>query len=280
VTERPPSTDGLLDDVVAAGAAVERVMAAMVSAATGLDDELVDVAADLSRASLGIPIPSVNLVFGAHLGGLDEGAIDRRIEEATAWFDERGLPFVWWVLPSSEPRDLGDRLGARGFTVLPGAMPAMAVGLDAPPRPAVPAGIQIERVQDAATYRTYCDSLAAGFDAPAEFADAWFRLVELGFGDELPLRMFLARTVPDGRPVGTGMAVLADDIVGLYSIGTVAEARGRGIGRAMTLTGMEAGHDAGCRAALLEATDAGYPLYISLGFRTITMIELFVHQPG
>jgi ribosomal protein S18 acetylase RimI-like enzyme len=280
VTEPLLSTDDPLGDVFGAGAAVERVMAAMVSAAIGLDDELVDVAADLSRASLGIPIPSVNLVFGAHLGGLDHGGVERRIDEAIAWFDDRRLPFVWWVLPSTEPQDLRDRLAARGFAVLPGAMPAMAVELDTAPRPEVPAGVTIEPVRDAATFRTYCDTLAAGFDAPAEFADAWFRLVELGFGDELPLRMFLARTVPDGRPVGTGMAVLADDIVGLYSIGTLADARGRGIGRAMTLTGMRAGHDAGCRTALLEATDPGYPLYISLGFRTITMIELFVHQPG
>jgi ribosomal protein S18 acetylase RimI-like enzyme len=274
------TADGALADVVAAGAAVERVMAAMVSAAVELDGELVEIAADVSRASLGIPIPSVNLVFGAHLGGLDPAAIDRRIDDAIAWFDERGLPFVWWVLPSTEPRDLGDRLAARGFAVLPGAMPAMAVDLDAPPRPSVPAGVEIKRVHDAASYRTYCDTLAAGFDAPAEFADAWFRLVGLGFGDELALRMYLARTVPDGRPVGTGMAVLAGDTVGLYSIGTLADARGRGIGRALTLTGMQAGYEAGCRTALLEATDAGYPLYISLGFRTITMIELYVHQPG
>ena len=280
MTEPPLTTDGALADVVAAGAAVERVMAARVSVASDVDGELVAIATDLSRASLGIPIPSVNLVFGAHLGGLDDGTVERRIDDAIAWFDERGLPFVWWVLPSSEPRDLRDRLAARGFAVLPGAMPAMAVDLDGPPRPVVPAGVEIERVRDAAMYRTYCDTLAAGFDAPAEFADAWFRLVDLGFGDELPLRMFLARTVPDGRPVGTGMAVLAGDTVGLYSIGTLADARGRGIGRAMTLTGMAAGWDAGCRTALLEATDAGYPLYISLGFRTITMIELFVHQPG
>lgn len=280
MTEPPRSTGDPLGDVGAAGAAVERVMGAMVSAAIDLDGELVEIASDLSRASLGIPIPSVNLVFGAHLDGLDDRAVERRIDEAIAWFDERGLPFVWWVLPSSEPRDLRDRLAARGFAVLPGAMPAMAVDLDGPPRPVVPPGVEIVRVRDASTYRTYCDTLAAGFDAPAEFADAWFRLVDLGFGDELALRMFLARTVPDGRPVGTGMAVLAGDTVGLYSIGTLADARGRGIGRAMTLTGMRAGYDAGCRTVLLEATDAGYPLYISLGFRTITMIELFVHQPG
>jgi ribosomal protein S18 acetylase RimI-like enzyme len=280
MTEPPRSTGDPLGDVGAAGAAVERVMGAMVSAAIDLDGELVEIASDLSRASLGIPIPSVNLVFGAHLDGLDDRAVERRIDEAIAWFDERGLPFVWWVLPSSEPRDLRDRLAARGFAVLPGAMPAMAVDLDGPPRPVVPPGVEIVRVRDASTYRTYCDALAAAFDAPAEFADAWFRLVDLGFGDELALRMFLARTVLDGRPVGTGMAVLAGDTVGLYSIGTLADARGRGIGRAMTLTGMRAGYDAGCRTALLEATDAGYPLYISLGFRTITMIELFVHQPG
>ena len=280
MTQPPPSTGGSPDDVARADEAVEQVMAAMVSAAIDLEGEMVAIAPDLSRASLGIPIPSVNLVFGVHLDGLDDGAVERRIDEAIAWFDERGLPFVWWVLPSTQPSDLRDRLAARGFAALPGAMPAMAVDLDGPPRPEVPAGVEIERVRDAATYRTYCDTLAAGFDAPAEFADAWFRLVDLGFGDELPLRMFLARTVPDGRPVATCMAVLAGDTVGLYSIGTLADARGRGIGRAMTLTAMRTGYDAGCRTALLEATDAGYPLYISLGFRTITMVELFVHQPG
>ena len=115
MTEPPRTTGDSLDDVSAAGAAVERVMAAMVSAAIELDGDLVEIAPDLSRASLGIPIPSVNLVFGAHLGGLDDAAFERRIDNAIAWFDERGLPFVWWVLPSSEPSDLRDRLAARGF---------------------------------------------------------------------------------------------------------------------------------------------------------------------
>jgi ribosomal protein S18 acetylase RimI-like enzyme len=269
---------GPFADGRAADGAVERVMAALVSSAVDLPGVWAALADDLAWASLGVPLPSVNLVFGAHLASPADANVERRIDEAIAWFDERGLPFVWWILPSTEPADLGARLIERGFTRTAGEMPAMAVALAGPPHPRLPDGVTIEPVRDPATYRVYCDTLAAAFDAPAEFADAWHRLVSLEFGDDLPLRPLLGWL--DGKPVATGLAVLAEDIVGLYSIGTIAGARGRGIGRAMTLATMQAGWDAGRRVALLEATEMGYPLYRSIGFETITTIELYLHEPG
>jgi hypothetical protein len=45
----------------------------------------------------------------------DPDEADRRIEDVLAFFRERRRPFVWHIVPSSTPADLGVRLGRAGL---------------------------------------------------------------------------------------------------------------------------------------------------------------------
>lgn len=47
---------------------------------------------------------------------------------------------------------------------------------------------------------------------------------------------------------------------------TVADARGRGFGRAVTLAAMHAGAEAGAAVAVLQSTEMGHGVYRRLGF--------------
>jgi len=82
------------------------------------------------------------------------------------------------------------------------------------------------------------------------------------------IRSFLARV--EGEYVGTATAVLAGDLAGIYSVGTLAKARGRGVGRATTAAAIQAAaQDWGVQRIFLQSTEMGRPVYEALGFRTV-----------
>ena len=70
--------------------------------------------------------------------------------------------------------------------------------------------------------------------------------------------------------------VMAGDLAGIYAVATLPDARGRGIGTAMTLHAMAEGKRRGAEAAVLQATDMGKPVYEKIGFSTAYDYELYL----
>jgi ribosomal protein S18 acetylase RimI-like enzyme len=219
------------------------------------------VAQDVVLAAIGLPFPRVNSASAARF---TPETANRRIDEVVAWFDERDLPFVWRLGPIDQPSDLRDRLLARGFTLDPDDMPGMAAPLARLPAVELPKGATVERVRDAPTFRQWLDVVVAGFGMPQQMGDAFARFELIGFGDELPTRTLLARL--DGRPVATALGVLAGGGLVIANVATLAEARGRGIGRAITLATMHEGAESGASMAVLQSTELGLNVYRALGF--------------
>jgi len=181
---------------------------------------------EMLRFLTGAPFPLFNGVVGARLAA---GGVDTAIDAALAPFRERGVPMLWWVGPSSEPADLGARLEARGL-VHADASSGMAVDLAAlTAPPALPGGLTIEPVRDAAALRDYTAALVAGFGLPPEAGEWTFDLCRrAGFGDAMPTN-YLARL--DGVPVATAMLALFGGVAGVWNVATVPGARRRGSAR-------------------------------------------------
>jgi GNAT superfamily N-acetyltransferase len=255
-------------EVMDAGAAVLAELSRRVSGMDGL------VAPDVVLSALGIPFARVNSATAARF---TPETVEARIGEIVEWFGERGLPFVWRLGPADRPADLPARLLARDFTLDPDHMPGMAAPLDDLPAIELPAGASIEPVRDPAAFRTWLDVLVGGFAMPSEIGDAYVPFGELGFGDELPTRPLLARL--DGRPVATALAALAGGGVVIANVTTVREARGRGLGRAITLAAMHAGATAGARLAVLASTEMGHSVYRRLGFEEFGRYRVAARLP-
>jgi ribosomal protein S18 acetylase RimI-like enzyme len=82
----------------------------------------------------------------------------------------------------------------------------------------------------------------------------------------------------DGRTVATAIAIDRDDDCGIYNVSTLAHARRRGLGTA--LTALHA-HDAlarGCRTASLQSTEAAVRIYTAVGFRDLGRILEYARQ--
>lgn len=74
-----------------------------------------------------------------------------------------------------------------------------------------------------------------------------------------------------GKPVTTAMLLMTPGVAGVYWVGTVEAARGKGYAAAMTRAISNAGFEAGARVVTLQASVMGQSIYRRLGYRTIGM---------
>lgn len=84
----------------------------------------------------------------------------------------------------------------------------------------------------------------------------------------------------DGTPAA-GASVSVTDGLGLVSwVGTTVAARGRGLGRAVTVAATNAGFELGASDVWLAASEMGAPLYRDMGYEDFARSRGFVLWPG
>ncbi|MEX2546899.1 MAG: GNAT family N-acetyltransferase [Chloroflexota bacterium] len=218
-------------------------------------------------------------VVGAFLGGIPlpfaNGCLVLRpaapadLDEALTWVGAANVPFTARLLESLVA-DVAPVLVDHGL-VRDEPMPGMVLKpIPATPDPAP--GIEVEAVDDD-SYANFVEVLIAT-GLPEEWAERTFgsHLLEAEH-----LVFFLARL--DGRPVGTSLAVRTGDIGGIYTVGTVEDARRRGVGTAVTWAAVEQIRDWGCTAAVLQSSAMGYPMYRAMGFEEVVRYARFKPAP-
>jgi predicted GNAT family acetyltransferase len=84
------------------------------------------------------------------------------------------------------------------------------------------------------------------------------------------MHMFLGRV--NGRAVGAAMGYVLDDVVGVFGVTTVASARRRGYGTALTRAALLA--DTGLPAVLAPSEEA-VSMYQRIGFRPVGALRIW-----
>jgi ribosomal protein S18 acetylase RimI-like enzyme len=127
-------------------------------------------------------------------------------------------------------------------------------------------------VDDEPTMRTWTHVFTLGYGMPidweASIFDVYFKL-----GLDFPVRNYLGYL--DGKPVSTSTVFHCSGVVGIYDVATLPEARGRGIGTALTLAPLLDARQAGYRIGVLQSSDMGLGVYKKMGFRHLCQIENF-----
>ncbi|HEY7381379.1 MAG TPA: GNAT family N-acetyltransferase [Gaiella sp.] len=209
--------------------------------------------------------------------------LDQALDAALAWLQARDAPFAFvWAGPGTEAPDLGARLSARGLELWEQDAPGQAAELDALDWDAlhrVPDGFAAERVRDDDGLAEWAATFTAGFEVPAWAGEAWVDATKaFGIGDA-PWALYLGRL--GGAPVATNILFCGAGVATVLGIGTVVEARGQGIGAAITLAGLADARTAGYRYAVLFATESGARVYRRIGFRdTGSGITRWLWRPG
>jgi GNAT superfamily N-acetyltransferase len=158
-------------------------------------------------------------------------------------------------------------LEAEGFSQ--GIEPCMLrrAGGSAPPQPG---GLSVVEVTDEVTVAHMNAVVTASYGLPPH-CSGHLHTIE-AFGD--PRYRAWVGYLRD-HPVSTAAACIAGGLVGVYIVGTVPEARGKGYGEALTWAAVTSAPELD---ATLQASEMGGPIYEQMGFRTIATWNVWTTQ--
>lgn len=131
--------------------------------------------------------------------------------------------------------------------------------------------MSIERIVDEQTLRASGEVGARAFGLSL---DALQRVVTPMALSGPGINAFLARY--DGRPASTVWTIQAGPVVGIWSMATAPEVQRRRVGRALLDQVLAHHQERGATDYYLLATEAGYPLYERIGFRSVTQPSVWV----
>jgi GNAT superfamily N-acetyltransferase len=207
-----------------------------------------------------------------------DDALDARelLASAGEFFGERQRGFSVWArdgLP--EDRDLQAAAGAAGLQPVY-AMPEMILKGPVPPAP-IPAGAELRQLRSEDEVDAYWKVAAASYASigfPLDIFDFYRDRAGL-LADNLAA--FIAYL--DGEPASIAMTIVSHRVAGVYWVGSLEAARGKGLGRAVTTAATNAGFELGADVASLQASHMGKPIYAKMGFETVFDYQLLLSPP-
>jgi ribosomal protein S18 acetylase RimI-like enzyme len=267
------------DETQAKGAAMtddaDRAAKALIAAFRLLADSLPGmhekrVAPGVISLMSGLPVATLNGVF-TDAARPDVTELDRAAARVA------GLPLPWSIQFRGEPEPAAGRVAARYGLTDRTTSPLMvyhpAANQPAPPARASAAASVVVAYDGDRT--EYAAALATGFEAPPEIMAPFSSPEAFALPGAVP---YLARE--DGQVVAVGFGVFGEGIAGVFNIATVPAYRGGGYGRAVTSRIVADGVARGADLAYLQSSEDGYPLYQSMGFRTVETWTYLSTEPS
>ena len=202
---------------------------------------------------------------------------DELIGNALAHFRSLHIKKVSWLAEEGVPADeMKKLLLSHGLTSNESFGANMAVDLVSVPEDLpVPPGLEIVRVEDKETLQEWIHIASLGFGVAEEFEKVWYDFfVEAVF--EQPFWTYLA--LLNGQPVGTSQLFLSAGVAGIYNVTCVPEARGQGIGAAITQAPLLDARAIGYRVGILQASKLGYPVYRRIGFQDFGKMSVYLWE--
>ena len=196
------------------------------------------------------------------------------VRDTLAYFQSRDVAsFTWWLAPQLEPATWSQHLLPHGFQY-DDHTPGMAMDLAALPPP-VQHPLTIRQVEDRHTLAEWARTFIRGYEIPEAMTPVFLALID-SLGTNPPFRHYLGSL--NGKPVAASTMFVGAGVAGIYNVATLAEARGQGIGSAMTLIPLYEARDMGYRAGVLQSSEMGYRVYQRLGFQKLCQMDHFYWQ--
>ena len=199
---------------------------------------------------------------------------NKAIQNIKKDFQQAGLPFWWWVFPSSQSPATIDMLEAEGFSFVE-SIPSMLADLSLLPDEEIcDSGVSIIRVRNKEELNLWEEVSFTGFDFPYKTKEQYHRFVStFNLSADSPQKFFLACL--NGIPVATSLLFLNGNAGGIYFITTLAEQRKKGIGLELTTATMRFAKIAGARFAALQSSPDGLRVYQQAGFKEYCRVNVY-----
>ncbi|MEV2252902.1 GNAT family N-acetyltransferase [Streptomyces sp. NPDC050147] len=218
---------------------------------------------------------------GVHWADVDVATADDVIAEQVRYFTSLGREFEWKLHSHDLPTDLADRLLAAGFVPEPPETVLVAEVAELPTEPALPEGVRLLPVTD-----------AAGVQLMTQAHDVAFGENSSDLGERLAKRVLTQLTeTPDAVVAVVAMAgdvpvssarmefCPGTDFAGLWGGGTDPRWRGKGIYRALVAYRTRVAAERGCRYLQVDASDDSRPILQRLGFVPLSVTTPYVYKP-
>jgi hypothetical protein len=198
------------------------------------------------------------------------------LARAFEFFGARERGFSVWVRGDApEDRDLAAAAKAAGMRRVV-AMPEMVLEGRAEAG-SLPGEVELRRVESQRGGEDFWKVAAAAY-ASIGFPEEVFSYFESNAGLSAEnVAAFIAYL--DDRPVAIAMTIVSHGVAGIYWVGTVEEARGKGLGAAVTAASVNAGLELGAEIASLQASVMGESIYRAMGFKTVYDYRLLMATP-
>ena len=228
-------------------------------------------------------IPHATLVdVGQHLAAfnsvilqervLEEAQLDHSIATAKAHYGRGGAWSYWVGEGFFDPplrRQVSNIFGRHRLRRASSA-PGMVADRLASPQRLLPA-LEVRRVADETTRRSFCHLMSVGFEGAAHQLSAMYSRPHFWNGS---FRGFVGRA--EGRDVTAGATVVAGGVLGIYAVATLPDAMRRGYAEALMRQAVdEVFADYGPMPIVLQSSLMALSLYRRLGFESVTTFSLY-----
>ncbi|HUR80112.1 MAG TPA: GNAT family N-acetyltransferase [Thermoanaerobaculia bacterium] len=207
---------------------------------------------DVTGVVTEMPITFFN---GIGTTGFTNDNADARVRDVIDLF---GKPFRWWITPATRPSNLREVLERNGLRHVydSAGMTIDLADIAAPQGP-------VEQVRSDAQMHVFADVLTTVFERPKSDMDIWTSAYGR-IGYDANWAHLIA--FDDGRAAAIASVLLCGDVAGIYLVGTLKEARGKGLGTAATLAALQHAKAHGARVGALQSSAIGESVYSAMGF--------------
>jgi GNAT superfamily N-acetyltransferase len=211
---------------------------------------------------------------------LHPGAVESALATARAVVRERGSSLAVWCI-ASEHAEIGDRLEllglvneeTPGFEIVENAMALIEAPAGGPS-----SDVAVREVESFEDFRASSHVMASAFEMPQAMREEMEATLGLQFEEYSSpgnsARQFNASI--DGEVVGTAAAVRGSAAINLFGGSVIAEARGRGVYRALMRARWNFAVDQGTPALTVQAGKMSMPIAERLGFTLVGQIRMLV----
>lgn len=232
----------------------------------------------VSLVNCGLNYAAFNAALLSEPLGPDSNTFRQRIQMAADYFRSRNLRWTYWLC--DDYLDTGDGFSRRNdartlfsnFGMSPLTEPVgMFADRLSPPKHRMPE-LEIRRVEDEPTRRAFAHVTSVAFEIPLKICldvygsgDAWSGDFHgfVGYAGQLP--------------VTTAATVVAANVVGVYSVGTLPRYRKRGYAESIMRQALAIQKEhTGLEASILQATQSGLRLYQKMGYRKVTKFSVYI----
>lgn len=224
-----------------------------------------------------VDYPLTNAVWA--LNG-DADFPDNKIEEVIDSFKNRNYTQTWWLGEHSTPANVEDTLTKLGLTRIEADVPMMAADLTQMDFSELDVlsetkKIEVRRVNTGEDLTRWLGVIHEVYQYPDAYIEALRYIFKVMVKDSRSAlaQNFLAEI--EDVPVGASSLSLCEGLAGLYYVCTKREARGQGVGTAVTLAPMREARERGYEVGILGASQLGFGVYQRVGFKEYFKLQIY-----